>query len=399
MVSTGIQSVFGAVFWIICSHIYDPEQIGLSTALISAVALIGVLSVVGLNTAFVRYIPTSTTRNRDIATGTIVVLLISLAIAAFYILFIDIFSPSLEGIRSDWIFLILFFISVVATSLLTLCSSIFVALRTAKYIVVVYSVLSIGKIVGSFIFGRFELGPYHSVMFSTMIALGVGGLILWKHHAFRWDRFSVEFINRVRMFSASNYATSLGSALPASLLPIIVLNSLGAEQSAYYYMAMMVANLLYIIPTATGQSLFAEGSNDPAQIKKHQRDTYRITASIMIPVMLFILVFGGYILTIFGHEYSDNGNVLLRFLTISGFFVSLNYIFTNVLRIQLRLKALFWVNTIGSFAKMGFVFLLIQYGLWGVGLAWLIGEALTTAMFAGVMWASRFRRQPKHADS
>jgi hypothetical protein len=34
----------------------------------------------------------------------------------------------------------------------------------------------------------------------------------------------------------------------------------GAEFSAYFYMDMMIVSLFYIIPTATSQSLFAEGS-------------------------------------------------------------------------------------------------------------------------------------------
>jgi len=43
----------------------------------------------------------------------------------------------------------------------------------------------------------------------------------------------------------------------------------GAKFSAYFYLDMMIANLLYIIPMATSQSLFAEDSYSEADLKVH----------------------------------------------------------------------------------------------------------------------------------
>jgi hypothetical protein len=57
--------------------------------------------------------------------------------------------------------------------------------------------------------------------------------------------------------------------LPAMVLPILITNLIGVKFSAYFYMAMMIANLLYIIPTATSQSLFAEGSHIETELKMH----------------------------------------------------------------------------------------------------------------------------------
>ena len=45
------------------------------------------------------------------------------------------------------------------------------------------------------------------------------------------------------------------------ILPIMVLNVLGAEQAAYYYIAYAIAALLFMIPSAISMSLFVEGSH------------------------------------------------------------------------------------------------------------------------------------------
>ena len=48
------------------------------------------------------------------------------------------------------------------------------------------------------------------------------------------------------------------------ILPIMVLNVLGAEQAAYYYIAYAIAALLFMIPGAISTSLFVEGSHGEA---------------------------------------------------------------------------------------------------------------------------------------
>ena len=61
-------------------------------------------------------------------------------------------------------------------------------------------------------------------------------------------------------FSLGNYTTELIGGLPNLVLPILITNLIGAKFSAYYYLDMMITGLLYIIPMAASQSLFAEGS-------------------------------------------------------------------------------------------------------------------------------------------
>jgi len=52
----------------------------------------------------------------------------------------------------------------------------------------------------------------------------------------------------------------------------------GAKFSVYFYMNMMITNLLYIIPMATFQSLFAEDSYGETDLKVHF-ENWLVTAS------------------------------------------------------------------------------------------------------------------------
>lgn len=57
------------------------------------------------------------------------------------------------------------------------------------------------------------------------------------------------------------------SIKPIMDLPILITNSIGAKFLADFYLDMMIANLLYVIPMANFQSLFAEGSYSETELK------------------------------------------------------------------------------------------------------------------------------------
>jgi len=107
-------------------------------------------------------------------------------------------------------------------------------------------------------------------------------------------------------FSLGNYIAGFIGGLPAMVLPILITNSIGAKFSAYFYMDMMIASLLYIIPMATSQSLFAKGSYSERDLKIQLKKAIKTISIIIIPAIIVIFLFGNYILLAFGKEYSDS---------------------------------------------------------------------------------------------
>ena len=100
-------------------------------------------------------------------------------------------------------------------------------------------------------------------------------------------------------------------------------------------MDMMIASLLYIIPMATSQSLFAEGSYSETELKVYLKKAIKIISIIIIPAIIVTSLFGNYILLAFGKKYSNEGFILLKFLSISGIFISLNAIGGAIQNIKL----------------------------------------------------------------
>ena len=100
-------------------------------------------------------------------------------------------------------------------------------------------------------------------------AVTVGFIVLFAKFQYVFKPLlNKEVIKKMIKFSFSNYIAGFIAILPVNILPILITNKIDASTSAYFFMGMMIANLLYIIPVATSQSLFAEGSHNEEELRK-----------------------------------------------------------------------------------------------------------------------------------
>ena len=63
MLNSGLQATAGLVFWVISARLFSVNDVGLATALFSAMGIVAFAALLGLNSTVVRYLPRSTERN------------------------------------------------------------------------------------------------------------------------------------------------------------------------------------------------------------------------------------------------------------------------------------------------------------------------------------------------
>ena len=269
----------------------------------------------------------------------------------------------------------------------SLIDSIFVAFRNAKFILVKNVTFSSLKIVFPFLFlGLGAYGIFGAWMTSLFVAVVLSMFILVKKFDYKPKLvFHDSIIKKIGKYSFGNYVAGFIGGLPLMILPLMILNSLGAETTAYYYMAMMIATLLFTIPQATSQSLFAEGSYDEKNLKVQVWKAVKIISLILIPGILITVFFGNWILLLFGKEYSSEGFRFLQILALSGIFVGGNKVFENVLRIEKRIRSILWVNIIGAVVILGGSYLLLGGGLLSIGYVWLGGQVVISLIYLGLL--------------
>ncbi len=399
MASTFVISFFGFFFWIFCAKLFSTEQVGLATTLVASMALILQLSNIGLDNGLIRFLPKSTKRNEMINASLVIIGGLGLIISTGFILGLHIFSPRLLFVRENVWFGAFYIVSMTIACVTVMTESVFTALRSQKYIFYKNSIFSVLRMIFPFIllgFGAF--GMFAAWMLATAICFVFSLVILKRRYGFTPRiSFNIPVVKSIARYSFGNYLIGFMGLLPTLLLPLIITNTLGPKQSAYYYIATMIANLLYVIPFATSQSLYAEGSHDEEKLMHHLRKAIKMITLSLLPSVLFLVFFGNYILMFFGKEYTREGFRLLQLFSVAGIFVSINYLFLTLLNVKRKMKELVAVNAIGMVSLIGLSLALLPYSLTGVGIAWIIGQIVMNICYVFVYFlkpALNFFRKP-----
>lgn len=385
MFSTFIMAFFGFFFWIINAHLYSPEQVGLATTLISVMTLIAGFSNLGFNIGLVRYLPITKNKNELINSSFMITSLTTLITSVVFILGLQIFSPKLLFLRENLAYAVLFIIFTIALSNGTIAESLFVAYRSTKYTFYKNALLSFIKLILPLTLLSFStFGIFAAIGIANIIALLYSLYILAAY--FKFDIHSIFNLNReqirnVGSYSFGNYIANFVLNLPTMILPLIIINIIGAEETAYFYMAMMIANFIFTIPQATTQSLFAEGSHNMHDIKNQIYKTTKVTALLLLPAILFIILFGKYILFVFGKSYSYEGFILLQLLSLSSIFIALNSILGTILKVNSKIKNLIVISVLNTLIILSLSYLFIDSKLYGLGMAWILGQAISSAIY------------------
>lgn len=394
MLSTAVMSGLGFFFWLLNARLFSTEQIGIATTLISIMSLIATISLFGFNTVYVRYLTSSKDPNRELNSGLTIVGLVSGVFSASFVILTPWISPHLVFLRENLFFGGTFVLFMIVAALNMITDAVFIAHRRTHYNLVVNTVMSVIKLLlPPFFLVLGAYGIFMAAAFGALVDLLLSFYFIVRHFGYRLQ-LAIDFtvVRQTFKFFMSNYISGLLSILPTLVLPILVLNRLGANAAAYYYIDLMVANLLFVIPFATSQSLFAEGSFDEKRLVAHAKQAVKINLLLLAPASLVLFLAGRFILMIYGDSYAEEGTRLLQILIVSGIFVTADYIYAAVFKVTGAKSSIVAMAAIGAGSIIGLSWLLVGYGLAGIGVAWLLGNTIS-AIFAAGSYHSGFLRK------
>lgn len=397
MASTGVLAGCGFFFWILTARLYSTAEIGLATALISATVLLSNFSLLGVNTALVRFLPQDRRPDRSISTALAVVSLATLAMSAVYLLLLPLLNPRIADVLSHPLQAGFFLLFMLAVSANTLTDSVFVARRASGYNLIVYTVFGLLKLIlPVFLVTLGAFGIFFSYSASVVVALL---LSLW----FMVRRFGIRLrpaldkgaIRAWSGYSFGTYFANFLSGVPTLMMPSIIIARLGPEPAAFFYVSAMIGELLHIIPSASTQSMLAESAHDADAVRAHTKKTLRTVYALTLPAVLAVMILGPLVLYLFGAEYAREGGWVVRLLALSMLFVGINLVGETILHIYGRIRPLIAINAFYVAVTVAFAFALSSYGLIGAALALLLGQAVAAVPF-GIITA-RVLRRPSRA--
>jgi O-antigen/teichoic acid export membrane protein len=341
-----------------------------------------------MNTGIIRYLPKPENKNDKINTVLVVVAVASLVTTTIYIIGLNKFAPKLLFIRENVYLLVFFTLVALASAIESIYSSSFIAFRDTKYVLINNAVKSVIKLLFPvFLVALGSYAIFASASIGSIFVVFISVYVLSKFYQYRFKlTFSKNIFLDMYKFSFGNYIATLISGLPITILPILITNTLGPKQAAYYYIDSMIIALIGAIQSSINNSLFAEASTDEKKLKYFILRSFKPMALLLIPAILITIFFGGFILHVFGKEYSAEGLTLLRLLAISVVFTTVNGTLSTILNVKSRINLVLLMCFIGPLILLSLVYFMLPYGLVSLGYAWLIGEALIALIYVVIIF-------------
>ena len=259
--------------------------------------------------------------------------------------------------------------------------SIFVAFRRADYTLIqsVASFLRILLLPLLISFGA--IGVFLSFGAGFLLAFILGILMLGKLITDYVPKPTISReINDVLHYSIGMYAAKIFESLPNLVLPVIVLNILGAKANAYFFNAWSVMFFLTMPSRMTGMSYLAECSHDQHGLKDKAKESLKFVVTLLLLAISGIYLFGDVILGFFGRQYSESSFLLLKMLAIGCIPYALSIIYASAMMVRKRVKEV--VAVYGGIAMLTIVlsyFLITVYGITGVAYAWIAANMVVAA--------------------
>ena len=405
MASAAVTSVLGFIFWIIAARFYETADVGLASAIIAALGLLAIFSNLGLGIGLIRFLPGAKDKgNSMINTCFTLSGLASMVIALIFLAGLEFWSPALLPVFQHPVFFASFIVFAIVWALNPLISCAFLAKRSTEFTFIQNAIASLSKIVMIILLATIFSSAF-GIFASAGVAMSVALLIaiFWFLPKVQQGYFPLcivrrEVLNEISHYSGGNYIARIFLQSSPLVLPLMVINILGAEMSAYFYIAWSITAILIVIPTSIFNSLFAEGSNEEETLQVNTKKSLKLFLLLLLPAILVVLVIADKVLLLFGQAYSQNGALLLRIIAVSIIPYSINYLYITIARVKMDISGVIKVSAAITCLTLGLCyFLMLNMGLPGIGLGWLAGQSIVaTPVAAHLLW--RYYSLPKLSE-
>ena len=386
MIANATSALGGFIFWVIAARSYSAETVGQASAAIAAIGLLASFAILGLGYGLIRFLPHAGEKTNSLLNSSFTINGFTSLIASFIFLGgLSFWSPALAFLRQDPVFFAAFVFFTIALTLKATASGALIAKRRSGFYLVTGAIFNVVRLPSIFllsgifhffgIFGSWGISLWVAVLFNIFLFLPM----IQKDYR---PRLAISReVKRIIRYSAGNYIADLLRVAPSSILPIMVINLLGAEHTAFLYIAFALVGIVNMIAESTSLSLFAEGSHEEEKLEFNVRRSLKMVFLILIPAIILVWIFADKLLLAFGNSYSESATTLLRILTLSTIPFAINTVYLYIMRVEKKLAMLIVMTAFLAVTTLALSYVLIpEMGITGTGIAWVISQGIVAVV-------------------
>jgi O-antigen/teichoic acid export membrane protein len=386
--TSAITALLGAGFWLLAARRFSQDAVGLSSAAVSAMTLLGFLATVGLGTLLMGELPRRRDHGRSlIAAAIAVAAAIGAALGLGFALIAPSISSNLDLLRATPAAALAFAAGAALTGAGFVLDQALIGLLRGGLQLARNVVFSLAKLLGLLAVAALSANAGGAWIYATWaVGIAVSLLVLAPFFARAEGgprRPGFAALAKMRAAAATHHAFNLALRVPDLALPVIVVTLLSAATNAAFFVAWMIANLCFALPLALSTVLYAVGSGETARLTERFRLTVWISLVFGLAANLFLLPAAAPLLGAFGAEYADQATAALHILALGIFAETIRTHYVAVHRIERRIAAalpIVWGGTALELAGGAAGALL--GGLTGVAAGWLAAVCVEAAVMA-----------------
>ena len=377
--TTAVTSVLGFAYWWLAARLFPPESVGLASAAISAMMLLGTVGVLGLGTLLTGELPRQPGREWSLISAALIVVGgVGGFIGILFAVVAPLISTDFLPLRASGGDIALFAIGTGLTAVTLVLDQALIGLLRGELQLWRNTLFASIKLVALFVAAFLLSLVTGMTIYTTWLignALSLVALIGFIPFHGKKSTYLPQWgmLRKLGSAAVQHHILNLILLAPPLILPILVTIQLSATANAWFYVSFMLANFVFGLTYALSTVLYAESSAQPSVLAHKARFTLGLAIATSIAANCVLQLGARQLLGLFGHTYAEQAVWCLRILSLGAFPLIVKSHYIAICRIHHRIANAVLLITIGTLMEVSGAALGAHLsGLSGLSLGWLI---------------------------
>ncbi len=376
-ISQGSAALLGLAFWVLVARAYSAAEVGVAGTLIVVMTTTSTVAQLNYSMALPRLLPLASRPFDLLRSVYLQTALASIALASVVALVLARFSDDLGPVISRPVVAAGFVAGAVVWTWFTIQDASLAGFGRAPFVAGENIIFGIIKVALGLAFVAFSTGIFLSWVVSTALVVAVVTVVVWREAHRRQlpvDTNTPDVGAGPRSFRLLDFGGIAIFVATMALMPLLVLNRLGAEAAGVFSISISIAWSLESMVVGVGTSFVVEAARDEDRQRSHLVHVVRVFLPLIIAGVMVAILVAPLILLPFGSEY-DAAVSTLRVLVVAVPFRFCAHLLLGVFRIRFAGRSLLAAQAAPFFVAIPAAVVLIdRWGTPGAGAAWLLGQ-------------------------
>jgi len=391
--TTAVNSALGVAYWWLAARSFPSADVGLASAALAAMVLVGTIGMLGLGTLLITEIarqpkhagPLISAAVLAVATTATVLGLVFAVVAAWL-------SPELQPLANGAFTPLIFALGAGLTAATLVLDQAVIGLlwgdlqfwRNTLFSVVKLGLLYVASIWMAQAGG---MAIYTTWLIGNLLSLVVVLFVSARRGVSLLERPDWSLLRRLGRSAIWHHGFNLALLAPGLLLPLVVIALLSAQVNASFYLAWMLVGFVFVVPTTLTTVLHALGAANRQTLARETQKTLLVSLIGTLLAGAILCIGAEWVLGLFGASYANQAAGCLRILCLSGIpaIIKVHYIAIRRARDELRgaLPAMLASGLLELvLASLGALF----GGLLGLSIGWAVAALIQAACMGSTVY-------------